>query len=273
MMIRRRLVPAAFAILASAALLPATACSGGTIAVGKTDQSTEALQKKTDGSPTGNGQSCSWDGTSVAATYPDATAKTGPYVVGQSFKSPDGCNTCNCSAQGIMCTVLACAPPPRDGDAGLVACPALAKVCPDGSSVGPTGPNCEFPECPPPKECIPNPMECAQGYHVVYTPQPPNCPVGQCVPDCDGGACSKVCPAIAELCPDGSSVSPQGPACTIPACPAECAAGSCGAPPPIAAFPCPGEATTLYAEVHCVKKDNGTCGWGPPVCLPLPNPG
>jgi len=29
-----------------------------------------------------------------------------------------------------------------------VACPAIAKLCPDGSSVSPQGPKCEFPACP-----------------------------------------------------------------------------------------------------------------------------
>lgn len=29
-----------------------------------------------------------------------------------------------------------------------VACPALAKQCPDGSYVSPSGPNCEYPACP-----------------------------------------------------------------------------------------------------------------------------
>ncbi|MCK9344883.1 MAG: Gmad2 immunoglobulin-like domain-containing protein [Candidatus Pacebacteria bacterium] len=32
---------------------------------------------------------------------------------------------------------------------GPVACTMEAKVCPDGSAVGRTGPNCEFAECPP----------------------------------------------------------------------------------------------------------------------------
>lgn len=31
-------------------------------------------------------------------------------------------------------------------------CPMIAKLCPDGSSVSPTGPNCEFPACPGGKE-------------------------------------------------------------------------------------------------------------------------
>lgn len=32
---------------------------------------------------------------------------------------------------------------------GTIACPMDAKLCPDGSSVGRTGSNCEFAECPP----------------------------------------------------------------------------------------------------------------------------
>lgn len=38
--------------------------------------------------------------------------------------------------------------PPDVGDGGQVACTQEAKVCPDGSAVGRTGPNCEFAECP-----------------------------------------------------------------------------------------------------------------------------
>ena len=35
--------------------------------------------------------------------------------------------------------------PPSEGG---VACTMEAKICPDGSAVGRTGPNCEFAECP-----------------------------------------------------------------------------------------------------------------------------
>lgn len=110
------------------------ACAGGG---GSTDPSTgandEQLQKKDDGSATGNGTTCSWQGTALASTYGNAT-----YSVGASVPSIDGCNTCECSAQGILCTVMECSPP----DGGAVACPALARVCKDGSSPTP-GPNCE----------------------------------------------------------------------------------------------------------------------------------
>ncbi len=35
-----------------------------------------------------------------------------------------------------------------DGQGDLTACTQEAKVCPDGSAVGRTGPNCEFAACP-----------------------------------------------------------------------------------------------------------------------------
>jgi hypothetical protein len=35
-----------------------------------------------------------------------------------------------------------------NGEGGQVACTLEAKICPDGSSVGRTGPNCEFAPCP-----------------------------------------------------------------------------------------------------------------------------
>jgi thiol-disulfide isomerase/thioredoxin len=37
---------------------------------------------------------------------------------------------------------------PTGGNKDSVACTTEAKLCPDGSSVGRTGPNCEFSECP-----------------------------------------------------------------------------------------------------------------------------
>jgi hypothetical protein len=37
---------------------------------------------------------------------------------------------------------------PRAENNGLIACTAEAKLCPDGSYVGRTGPKCEFTECP-----------------------------------------------------------------------------------------------------------------------------
>ncbi len=39
-----------------------------------------------------------------------------------------------------------------------VACTAEAKLCPDGSAVGRTGPNCEFAECPMSTSTVPFPQ-------------------------------------------------------------------------------------------------------------------
>lgn len=53
-------------------------------------------------------------------------------------------------------TVAACTPattnikpaPNQNGDNNLIACTAEAKICPDGSAVGRSGPNCKFATCP-----------------------------------------------------------------------------------------------------------------------------
>lgn len=49
----------------------------------------------------------------------------------------------------LACLVPACASkpttPPSDQP---IACSTEAKICPDGSGVGRTGPNCEFAACP-----------------------------------------------------------------------------------------------------------------------------
>jgi hypothetical protein len=89
--------------------LAATACSSGDVAVGSSQQ---AVKKTPSGGATGNGSTCSWDdavstsgGGAIATPSPSAT-----YKVGDTFKSPDGCNECSCTAQGIACTLRACAP-------------------------------------------------------------------------------------------------------------------------------------------------------------------
>ena len=61
------------------------------------------------------------------------------------------------------------------------ACTREAKICPDGSAVGRTGPNCEFAACPE--------------------------------------AAGTVCTMEAKMCPDGSAVGRSGPNCEFAACP------------------------------------------------------
>ena len=202
------------------AALVLLACSGGTVAVGQTDQK---LLTKGDGSKTGNGQTCSLDD---AVSYDAATGKetvhqTGSvrYNVGEEVPSPDSCNTCKCTVDGVACTTMACNDPPQG-------CTEEAKTCPDGSAVGRTGPNCEFAPCPQPKGCSFEAKICPDGSSVGRTG--PSCEFAPCPgdvttePPADGGV---VCTADVKECADGSFVSREGPACAFKACPGEVTTG------------------------------------------------
>jgi hypothetical protein len=48
----------------------------------------------------------------------------------------------------LMVLNLAIVPLKTANDSNVVACTDEAKICPDGSAVGRTGPRCEFAECP-----------------------------------------------------------------------------------------------------------------------------
>jgi hypothetical protein len=138
-----------FSILAASAIAGAilsTACTNGQLAVGKSDQQ---LQTQKNGQPTGNGTSCSWEGTTQwdnagPALPPEASQV---HDVGDDFAALDGCNSCTCTANGIMCTIKSCNGNGSDPNQP-VACEDIAKECPDGSYVGKEGPNCEFAPCP-----------------------------------------------------------------------------------------------------------------------------
>ncbi len=204
-----------------ATLLPATlaisACSAGGESVGSTQQE---LKKRKDGGPTGNGRTCSWDDTVVynAATGKATTkpAPNGPYGIGDAFPSPDGCNDCSCTAQGIACTLRACAPGGSDGTP-----PGPGGTLPEpppGGSDGtpPGGPGDTVPEPPPGSQTPPGPgctddaKLCPDGRYVGRTG--PRCefvcgPVVQ--PPGGGTACSQE----AKRCPDGTYVGRTGPKC------------------------------------------------------------
>ncbi|MDI1227142.1 MAG: hypothetical protein PSY14_05620 [bacterium] len=72
------------------------------------------------------------------------------------------------------------------------ACTKDAKMCADGSSVGRTGPDCQFPSCPEEK--------------------------GPSTPPPEG---RQMCTMDAKICPDGSGVGRTGPNCTFAPCPGE----------------------------------------------------
>lgn len=75
-------------------------------------------------------------------------------------------------------------------------CTEEAKICPDGSAVGRTGPSCEFAPCPTTDNTI------------TPTPQ-------------DMGDDSVFCTMDAKLCSDGSYVGRIPPSCDFAACPGE----------------------------------------------------
>ncbi len=85
------------------------------------------------------------------------------------------------------CVSNECRNVPREGWNKPVACTEEAKLCPDGSAVGRTGPNCEFAPCPG-EECSTNadcvPAQCCHATSCV--------PAGE-APKCDGVACTMNC--------------------------------------------------------------------------------
>ncbi len=85
---------------------------------------------------------------------------------------------------------------PETGE--MVACPMDALLCPDGSSVGRSGPNCEFAACPAMVD------ESGEVENVENTTE--------------GGELG-VCTMDAMECPDGSFVGRVPPSCEFAACP------------------------------------------------------
>ncbi len=84
-----------------------------------------------------------------------------------------------------------------------VACTEEARLCPDGSAVGRSGPYCEFAPCsgalPDRRGIIDAPLE-------VPTP-------------IKKGTESRVCTQEVKICPDGSAVGKVGPNCEFAPCP------------------------------------------------------
>ncbi len=82
-----------------------------------------------------------------------------------------------------------------EGKPKQTACTEEAKLCPDGSAVGRTGPDCEFEPCPVSKRCIRN-SDC-----VVFG-QDGDCNCGcynkQALPQNSGGACFCAAPTSCE---------------------------------------------------------------------------
>jgi len=124
--------------------------------------------------------------------------------------------------------------PPTTGSGGGTACPTFAILCPDGSHVSPTGPNCQLPVCPTAPNTtsintVPSNASSINNTQTTNT-QPPsvsgNVPVNtiptppiSSIPPTAGNGGGTACPTFAIRCSDGSYVSPTGPNCQLPACP------------------------------------------------------
>lgn len=103
-------------------------------------------------------------------------------------------------------------------------CTEEAKVCPDGTTVGRTGPNCEFAPCPSPKECQVDSdcglvqqcgmtWECSEGKCYQASKECPKQvvkPLEGCKDLCGDGNCQEiVCMATGCPCSETKESCPQ----------------------------------------------------------------
>jgi hypothetical protein len=190
----------------------------------------------------------------------------------------DGCNTCGCNKGGrTFCSLRACGPndfaePKCNPKPDPVVCPADAKLCIDGSSVGrdPNN-NCEFVPCPPPS-CKVCPFGFNDGCNDCRCDKNGNesCTDRACLvqgePFCKEPV--MVCGADVSKCPDGSFVS-RNPklGCAFDPCPVNCdicpfgffdGCNSCG---------CDKGGTTF-----CTLRACGPDDFAEPKCNPKPDP-
>jgi len=86
-----------------------------------------------------------------------------------------------------------------------IACTLEAKVCPDGSAVGRTGPNCEFEPCPG-EECTTSadcvPASCCHATSCVTKSRAPACEGMMCTLECQFGTldCGGSCGCVQGKC-------------------------------------------------------------------------
>lgn len=128
----------------------------------------------------------------------------------------------NAGCQTIYST-FSCPPLHRCGDQptqlpetpeDAVACTMELHICPDGTSVGRTGPNCEFEPCPETPE---DAVACTMELHTC----PDGTSVGRTGPNCEFEPCPVLAACTMELryCADGTPVGRSGPNCHFESCP------------------------------------------------------
>jgi hypothetical protein len=205
-------------------LLGARGCDYGT--VGSNVVGNEVCLEDESGTCVTDGDACAAAGKACAAdqfcqysrearcgsaeSTPSCAAK--PEACTREYAPVCGCNgetygnECEAHAAGVSVS--------HDGEC-FSGCTKDAKECPDGSTVGREGPDCEFALCPgeEPTVCTDDAMECPDGSFVAR--KGPDCKFAPC-PD-EGIACTK----DLKICPDGSSVARSGPDCAFAPCPHE----------------------------------------------------
>lgn len=118
------------------------------------------------------------------------------HVVGDAYKSPDGCNTCTCTLQGEICTLRACAPTSKSSSSkssSRASSKSSGAVC--DNAICEAGEDLYCPPCEPGKVCA------------QY------CIAGSCMRDCRASSSSSVSSAFGcrpYMCNDGTTI----PACT-----------------------------------------------------------
>ncbi len=200
------------------------------------------------------------------------------YLVGTSFPSGDGCNTCGCDASGLVaCTMMFCGAggSPSVGGGTSIGCvcsgpaPASPTVqCADGSTAGP--------------ECVTNatgtcnwtvttcPVQGAGGSAGVGG----STGTSGCVTAAD---CKGALPALCQQCTDGSSgcahfVCNSG-SCQIAYCGNGGITGAGGSTSAgcVCTGPSPASPTVQCADGStagptCVTRSDGTCNWTVTTC-------
>lgn len=102
----------------------------------------------------------------------------------------------------------------------MAACTRELKICPDGTGVGRTGPDCAFAPCPgETPSAKPGFVAGSPGHSggAMPEPMPPATPA----PRPPAERPEHMCTMDAKICPDGTGVGRTGPNCEFAPCPGE----------------------------------------------------
>ncbi len=163
-------------------------------------------------SPSGGEHTAAFVSSNQISFVSDIFTTAGNYSV--TVKNPDGQ-----ASSGRRLTAVSVSAS-GSSNQGTRVCTQEAKLCPDGSYVGRTGPNCEFTACP-----LVASNNCARDLKL--------CPDGSTVArrgsNCEFAACPTVsvaCARDAKVCSDGSVVTRTGANCVFADCPTVAGTGT-----------------------------------------------